>query len=110
MRVQHVDPLAAGDRGESPGAPPVQAGPPIQHLDREAVLAQLPPQAAQLVQTDEEEPIIPVQLPGQPGRQDLGPPYLKTVQDLADRGDPATRGPPKCDVRTRRRLRPDSLM
>jgi hypothetical protein len=93
--VQDVNPLATNDPGQPSRAMPVESGPPIEHLDRKPLGAKLLTQAPQLIEADEQEPIISVELPRQPGGQDLGSSHLKAVQDLADRGEAGARRRPE---------------
>lgn len=79
MGVDQVDPLPAEQAAEAPGEPPIDPGPPAQHLDTKALVAELPAEGAQLVEADEQEPELAPEPPGQPGREHFGPAHAKPV-------------------------------
>jgi hypothetical protein len=83
--MQEFDSLAPDQFCQPPSTPPVESRPTVKHLDRKPLVAQLVTQASQLVEADEQEPIIPVQSPRQPSGQDLGTTHVQGVQNLSDR-------------------------
>ncbi len=102
MPLQHIHLFATDDPGQSNCAVQVQPRPPIQHLDREAFVAQLPAKAPQFIEADEQETVVLVQGPRQPRRLEPRPAHFQGVQNLADRGAVEARRCPGSDDGLRR--------
>jgi hypothetical protein len=93
--VDQIDPLAAQQAAEAEGEAPVDARPAAEHVHAEALVAQLPAEGPQFVEADEREPEPGPELPGQPGREDLGPADVEAVQQLTNPAPGRHGGPPE---------------
>lgn len=84
MGVNQIDVFRPQKPCQLSGTPPVQAGLPTEHVDREPVIPQCRPEFAFLVEAGKHESVSVAQLTGEPVGEDFRPAYGHPVQHLAN--------------------------